>query len=242
MKSICPDCKEEREVGHKRYVNTRCRSCGCKARVVKDTTNMSIAAKKRHEKYGNPMQGKKHTNKEKFRGKDKVNATNINWDDIKETAYGAKLYCQTCIRCGADRGYKPSHDWKRTCWKCKSELATKYSDAHRRLRSSMKASVGQRLRDRKSSKGGNPIFSTVGYSLEELVKHLESKFLPGMNWDNYGNKPECWEIDHIRPDSSFDYDSYEHPQFKECWALSNLQPMWSTDNRHKSAKWEMSCH
>ena len=37
-------------------------------------------------------------------------------------------------------------------------------------------------------------------------------------------------IDHIVPKSHFRYEKPEDLQFKECWALHNLQPMWAKEN------------
>ena len=45
----------------------------------------------------------------------------------------------------------------------------------------------------------------LGCTISELVKHLESKFLPGMSWDNR----KLWHIDHIRPLASFDLTDVE---------------------------------
>jgi 5-methylcytosine-specific restriction endonuclease McrA len=50
-----------------------------------------------------------------------------------------------------------------------------------------------------------------------------------MTWDNYGE----WEIDHVTPDSWFEYNSYDDLDFKKSWALDNLQPLWKNDNLHK---------
>lgn len=66
----------------------------------------------------------------------------------------------------------------------------------------------------------------LDYSFEELALHLESKFTKGMTWENYGK--DGWHIDHIIPKSYFKFDSKDHPAFKACWALSNLQPLWAT--------------
>ena len=54
-------------------------------------------------------------------------------------------------------------------------------------------------------------FKLLGYSVVELKEHIESQFTDGMSWDNIGE----WHIDHIRPLSSFDYDSTDHPDFKK---------------------------
>jgi hypothetical protein len=57
-----------------------------------------------------------------------------------------------------------------------------------------------------------------------------------MNWDNYGSGG--WEIDHIRPVSSFRFESTDDPEFRDCYALSNLQPLWRKDNMRKGARWQ----
>jgi len=72
------------------------------------------------------------------------------------------------------------------------------------------------------------------YTNEELFNHIESQFTDGMSWDNMSE----WHIDHIRPVASFNYDSTEHPDFKKCWALNNLQPLWAKDNMSKGDKWD----
>jgi len=46
-----------------------------------------------------------------------------------------------------------------------------------------------------------------------------------------------WHIDHIRPISAFSFTVPEDPEFKECWALNNLQPLWAFDNLSKGGKW-----
>lgn len=75
-------------------------------------------------------------------------------------------------------------------------------------------------------------FELLGYSIEELMKHLEALFTIGMTWDNYGE----WHVDHKIPMSSFQFDSTEDLDFKECWKLENLQPLWGPDNLSKGTK------
>jgi hypothetical protein len=79
-----------------------------------------------------------------------------------------------------------------------------------------------------------PIFQSLGYTPMELMKHLESQFFNGMNWDNYGQRG--WTIDHKIPDSNFFYKSTDDQGFKESYKLSNLQPMWAMDNYKKGSK------
>ena len=73
----------------------------------------------------------------------------------------------------------------------------------------------------------------MGYKLQDLKNHLESKFQDGMSWKNIG----VWHIDHIRPISSFNFESFEDIEFKKCWALNNLQPLWAFDNLSKGNKY-----
>jgi len=69
----------------------------------------------------------------------------------------------------------------------------------------------------------------IGCSVDNLKAHLESKFVDGMDWGNYGK----WHVDHIMPCASFDLSNGD--QQRECFHYSNLQPLWAIDNRRKSA-------
>jgi len=67
----------------------------------------------------------------------------------------------------------------------------------------------------------------LGCTIPELMSYLESKFQPGMTWDNYGS----WHIDHIKPLSKFDLTKAE--DLKVACHFSNLQPLWAIDNLKK---------
>jgi len=74
----------------------------------------------------------------------------------------------------------------------------------------------------------------LGCSVEDLKKHLESQFSPGMSWENYGNKEGQWSIDHIFPLSKADLTDKE--QFLKVCHYTNLQPLWHLDNMRKGNK------
>lgn len=75
----------------------------------------------------------------------------------------------------------------------------------------------------------------LGCSVPDAVKHIESQFLPGMTWKNWGHCSEvCWHLDHIRPLS--DFDLTDEQQFAQACHYSNLQPLWALDNLIKGAK------
>lgn len=74
----------------------------------------------------------------------------------------------------------------------------------------------------------------VGCTPAELRKYIESKFLPGMTWENRGR--HGWHIDHIIPLAKFDLSDPE--QQAAAFHYTNLQPLWAADNLRKSDKVE----
>ena len=55
-----------------------------------------------------------------------------------------------------------------------------------------------------------------------------------MSWERFLNGEI--HIDHIVPKSRFNYEKPDDPEFKICWGLANLQPLWNTDNWSKCGK------
>ena len=76
----------------------------------------------------------------------------------------------------------------------------------------------------------------LGYSKEQLAAHIQRQFTAGMTWE----KLMAGEIhiDHIVPVSSFNISGVDCPEFRACWSLPNLRPMWAKDNQRKQAKIE----
>jgi len=70
----------------------------------------------------------------------------------------------------------------------------------------------------------------LGCTVDELKVKLESRFHPGMTWDNYGE----WHVDHIKPCASFDLSDPAQQQL--CFHWTNLQPLWALENLQKSDK------
>ena len=91
--------------------------------------------------------------------------------------------------------------------------------------------INNALKRKNVSKLGVSWKLLLGYDANILKTHLESLFQPGMSWDNYGKFG--WHIDHIIPQSSFVFSSIYDSQFKTCWSLDNLQPLWWYDNLAK---------
>lgn len=43
-------------------------------------------------------------------------------------------------------------------------------------------------------------------------------------------------IHYIKPESLFNYSLTSDQEFKDCWRLSNLQPLWAEENLKNSNK------
>lgn len=107
------------------------------------------------------------------------------------------------------------------------------TDPMLRLNNATRAAIYHSLQ---GNKKGMHWEDVVGFSLEELKRHLEKQFKPGMSWENYGDGG--WEIDHKTPLAAHNFSSPDQLDFKRAWNLKNLRPMWAPDNRSKSDKLE----
>lgn len=94
-----------------------------------------------------------------------------------------------------------------------------------RLHHNLRGNITNALKHQNSKKIART-FQILHFTSDQLHQHLESLFTDGMTWENYGRGG--WHIDHKRPISSFNFTSETDPEFKKCWALSNLQPLWET--------------
>ena len=68
----------------------------------------------------------------------------------------------------------------------------------------------------------------IGCDFVFIKNYLESKFIDGMSWENYGK----WHVDHLIPLSSA---NSEEEIYKLCH-YTNLQPLWSEENLKKGKK------
>lgn len=69
----------------------------------------------------------------------------------------------------------------------------------------------------------------LGCSIEEFKTYLESKFQPGMTWDNWAR--DGWHVDHIVPLCKFDLTS--KIELEKACHYTNLQPLWASQNLAK---------
>lgn len=83
-------------------------------------------------------------------------------------------------------------------------------------------------------KSGSSWQQLVPYTVDDLMRHLERQFTKGMNWERF--MAGEIHIDHIVPIKSFSFASEHDPEFRACWALTNLRPAWKGDNLSKGGK------
>lgn len=76
-------------------------------------------------------------------------------------------------------------------------------------------------------------FNLLGCDVHFFKSYIESLFLDGMTWENYG--VGGWHLDHIKPCSSFDM-SIEEEQ-RKCFHYTNIQPLWEIDNLKKGKRY-----
>ena len=146
-------------------------------------------------------------------------------------------YCKECLRGDKRRkdNAKKYYQINKKTIKQKINLNCMkryHSDPAYRLGMIVKSRVYKSLKNWEGYKN-DKYFSALGYTPEDLVKHIESQLKEEWNWDNYG---EVWVIDHIYPHSKLPYDSLTHPNYKKAWALSNLRPLCIKENAIKSDK------
>jgi len=97
----------------------------------------------------------------------------------------------------------------------------------------LKHRIAVRLRKmlRKQSRGKDRL---LGFTGRELVAHIERQFTKGMTWDRL--LAGEIHIDHIVPVRTFNIREAGDAEFRACWSLGNLRPMWAKENQRKSGK------
>lgn len=195
----------------------------------------AIAAKdserKKKARAADPEKFKERNRAWSAANKDKVREKTRRWMETnaerkRETNRAWKLR-------NADKAKQQNRDW----WATNKKRACEYTAQRRStprgaIEASIRSGIYSRLSREAGRKGKAKTFDLLGYSVEELVAHLERQFLKGMSWGNYGE----WHVDHIVPVSSFNYETFQDSEFRACWAITNLRPMWGKDNYAKGAK------
>jgi uncharacterized protein (DUF2249 family) len=111
------------------------------------------------------------------------------------------------------------------------ETERRRTDVHFNIKNRMRYLIFSSL---KRGKGGKKWSTLLDYSPGDLKTHLEKRFTKGMTWKRFLNGEI--HIDHEIPVSAFNFTTEYDIDFRRCWAISNLQPMWAEANISKSNK------
>ena len=138
---------------------------------------------------------------------------------------------RTFAKKNPDRIKLASQEYREKYPNRRKEAECRYLASHpeARIRGNLRRRLYNFLKETNQVKIASAV-DELGCTVEELRKHLESKFQLGMTWKNYGD----WEIDHIKPLISFNMFNIE--EVRQACHYTNLQPLWAEDNRSKGGK------
>jgi hypothetical protein len=192
-------------------------------------------------------------NKEKIK-KYKTNYRNNNKEQIKEKDKKYYIYNKEKIKTFNKLNKSKNKEYQKKYYKNNKnklkEKDNKYkkykykTDLNYKLKSNISKSICEKLKKQNLKKLKSTL-KYVDYTIQDLKEHLEKMFEPWMNWNNWGlykasewndndNTTWTWQIDHILPQSSFNFTDEE--QIKKCWELENLRPLSAKENILKRDK------
>lgn len=220
---ICGKCKDEKDLicfskdKHKKSgYKSWCKSC-CKSYM---DDNKELCKKLNAEHYKN--------NKEKYTENHKKwreNNPNFFKEYDQNRKESKKIYKQNYVDQNRD---KVNERVKKYYHRNKDVIRPKVNERNRkrrkedlqyRLRLNIRCRVKAAIT--KGFKCGKAV-DLLGCSIPEFKTYIESKFLPTMTWDNYG---DYWHLDHILPCDSFDMTDIDH--VKKCFHYTNHQPLFA---------------
>ena len=146
-----------------------------------------------------------------------------------------------CKKCCKKYQQKEGKEYRREYRKRHRKEINKYeknkrkNDINFRMAQNLRTGVRVAFKNQNVRKLNHTI-ELIGCTVEFLRKYLESQFLYGMSFKNYGNGDKKWCIDHIKPCVAFDLIDLE--QQRKCFNYKNLQPLWNKDNLSKSSFYE----
>ncbi len=237
--------KHKRSLGGIRAI---CKKCEIKISTEYAIKNKDKINKKRRERYKNKNEKILKRNKEyRNKNKEKINADKRSWYQINKD--------NVLKQCKEYRiGNKEKMSKRAKKYRANNKEAIRQRDKQYQLKNAIKINKQRALRREilktdpkfilnkrisslmrlslKGNKNGYGWESLVEYTLNDLIKYLESLFQDKMSWENMGK----WHIDHKIPISAFNFTSPFDIDFKRCWALDNLQPLWAKDNLSKGKK------
>jgi hypothetical protein len=205
---ICKKCGEQKELSEFIKHNNKCKSC------IKEYQDIYREAnKEKHKKW-------REANKDALK--------------IYQKEKNRKWYEKN-----KESQRKKHKEYRKKNRKQKNKYLRNYIKERRKNSPSFRLSCNQRaiIKESLKTKGlykSNVHHKLLGCTSECLFLHIENQFSEWMDWSNYGkyngNYFYGWDVDHIRPLSSFDLSILS--QQKIAFSYKNLTPLCSRKNRH----------
>lgn len=207
----CPYCLEQRELKFFRRGNRKCKKC------------QQAEKKARYNNFPEYREKVKENSREQYHQqtaeeKEKYKAKKRRWiekNKEKLNAKGREIYAKNKAKIIQNRYEKRKQKMAEDeLFAAKVRLLNCFQHFHRKEREN------------------SIIQPFVGLSPEEYKKYIESLWLEGMSWENYGCKKGCWNIDHKIPLAAAN-------SLEELYLLFhylNTQPLWTEENVRKSNK------
>lgn len=246
----CSSCQENKELAYfskhaacKMGVSHICRECDklkAQARRLRIAALLSDLPASSSSEYSSIVEGEKFCSQcsvskplDLFRKDPKSGKHGITCKDCKNKKYRGK-YKQYA----SDKYQRNKESVKLINKEYRLKNKAKYREYKKKQRKKPIERIRSGLRKRLKNllDGQNQHSGSIGCSRKELMASLESKFLSGMTWDNYGPGREKWSVDHIKPISLFNLEIAE--ERKAANHFSNLQPLWGHWNELKEASYD----
>lgn len=211
----CTHCKETLPLQNfsmsGKYPKSRCKVCIAAIRRKKYETNDEVRSKAKADskkwREDNP-EFKKIYNK-RYR--------EDHLDELKE-------YQRSDIAKRSKKNWESNNRDRRNKYARDHRANDPHANIANRLRCRIRAALHNAVAEKRARS-----LDLLGCSVDNWKIHLEGLFTDGMSWENQG----AWEIDHIRPVSSFDLTDEEEQ--RAAFHYTNTQPLWAEENRAKGA-------
>lgn len=220
--SYCKDCQKDLAKGYYKNRAEKAKSYG-----KKYYQENKEQCKEYGKKYCQENKEKIAMRNKAYRAKNGDKIAEYLLKNKERIAINHKVYLKKHYLENLDKYKKWNRDWRINNKDKKNEAE------YRRRNNNPEVSLshlisGYMLRSLGSNKNGMHWEDIVGYTLKNLMQYLESQFVNGMTWGNRGLYG--WHVHHKIPVSLWKFESYTDREFKQCWALCNLQPLWAKDN------------
>lgn len=214
---------EALDLGHTHYFTGRdCTNGHVEKRNAKDGQCLECARIKRRKRYAkDPQKEQKISNRWKENNKKHLASYCHQWR--KRNKNHCKQYDDNYRKENKTALLESKRKWRI------NNLDYVRAYQNHRYNSDLSHKLNHRIRAMVYRVKANGFSKSMQYDCDELRERLEVQFRDGMCWNNYGE----WEIDHKIPVSRFTEKGIEDPQIIN--ALSNLQPLWKTENRSKNS-------